>query len=163
MTNISFYELRQKIKVVIRIWMAYGCLISTLYACSINRPVSQGILGKVYWFEGDLMPGINKEPVEGIPVKREIYVYRITHTSRADMYDQVFFLNFQTDLVRKTWTDHHGNFSLALEPGQYSLFTKEPKGFFANRFSGEGFINPVEVREGDVTEIVIRIDYQAAY
>jgi hypothetical protein len=163
MTNISFFEFRQGIKVFIRLWMVNGILLTLLYACSAGRPVSQGIRGQVQWFEGDLMPGIGKKPVEGIPVKREIYFYRATRTSQAEIHDGVFYQDIQTERIKKIRTDKNGNFRVRLEPGRYSIFTKEAQGLFANLISGDGFINPAEVREGEVTDMVIRIDYEAAY
>ena len=163
MTNISFSGIRREIRIFIRLWIVYGILLSFLYACSVSRPVSRGIRGQVRWFEGDLMPGIGKEPVEGIPVKREIYFYRATRISQTEMHDGVFYQDIRTKRIKKISTDKNGNFTVRLDPGRYSVFTKEPQGLFANRFSGDGFINPVEVREGEVSEIVIRIDYQAAY
>ncbi len=131
--------------------------------CTINRPVSQGISGKVLWFEGDLMPGINKEPVEGIPVKREIYVFQPTRSSQTEVHNEAFYQGIQTDLVKKFWTDKKGNFLVFLPPGRYSVFTKEPGGFYANRLNEEGFINLVNITAEEVTDIVIRVDYEAAY
>ena len=138
-------------------------LVSMAVSCQTNRNPAQGITGKVLWFEGDLMPGIDKEPVEGIPVKREIYIYKPTLPSQAEALDQVFYTEIQTELVKKTTSDAQGNFRAGLEPGKYSVFVKEPLGLFANRFSGEGYINLVEIREQQVTGIEIRIDYMAAY
>ena len=109
------------------------------------------------------MPGPEKPPAVGVAVKREVYIYQITQTSEAEMHDQVFFGDVQTQLVKKQWTDKEGQFSIRLKPGSYSVFTMEPQGLFANRFSGDGFINPVEVRKNKVSELMIRIDYMATY
>jgi len=163
MTNISFYDLRFKTVTFILQGMVVGALVCGLFCCNLQRPVSQGIVGRVQWFEGNLMPGIGKEPVVGTPVKREIYIYQATRSSQTEMHNQVFYIDIETKLAKKLWTDENGNFRVRLEPGKYSVFTREPQGFFANRFSEGGYINPVEVREGEMTDILIRIDYMAAY
>lgn len=163
MTHISFYIFRhQRVDLVYR-RIILIILVSMVVSCQTNRNPAQGITGKILWFEGDLMPGIDKKPVEGIPVKREIYIYKPTLPSQAEALDQVFYTDIQTELVRKTTSDIQGDFRAGLKPGKYSVFVWEPRGLFANRFSGEGYINLVEVREHEMTGIEIRIDYMAAY
>jgi len=129
----------------------------------MSRTISEGITGRVLWFEGDLMPGIDKEPIEGIPVTREIYIYAPIHTNQAEIVDYVFYQNIQTPLIKKVTSDENGNFRAKLKPGSYSLFVKEPKGLFANRYDEYGYVNLIKVNEKEVTDIVIRIDYKAAY
>lgn len=138
-------------------------LILVLSACTANRPIRQGIKGQVLWFEGDLMPGIDKKPVEGKPVIREIYFYAPTHTSQAREIEYVFYSDIKTNLIATTESDEEGRFSIRLEPGTYSVFVKEPRGLFANRYNEFGLINPVKVMPNEVSEIDLRIDYEAAY
>jgi hypothetical protein len=163
MTNISFLEIspvnpyRLHFRVLVLIFLCF------LPGCILQRNLSQGIEGEVRWFEGDLMPGPEKSPAKGVAVKREVYIYRLTRTDQAEIRDQVFFSNIETQLIKRKWTDKEGGFSIRLKPGTYSVFTMEPQGLFANRFSGDGYINPVEVRENSVTQLMIRIDYMAAY
>lgn len=163
MTRISFYIFRQERMDLIYRVLILITLVSVTNSCQTNRHPAEGISGKVLWFEGDLMPGIGKKPVEGIPVKREIYFYEPTLPSQAKALDQVFYSEVQTELVKRTTSDEQGNFRTRLEPGKYSVFVREPHGFFASRLSGEGYINLVEVHEQELTEIEIRIDYMAAY
>jgi hypothetical protein len=146
-----------------RFWITIVFFLACLIGCRTGQTISQGISGKVLWFEGDLMPGIDKEPVEGVPVEREIYIYRPTRTDQAELQDHVFYSEIRTELVKKINTGPEGKFTAKLEPGLYSLFVKEPRGLFANRFSEEGYINPVRVIKGEVTPLTIRIDYRAAY
>ncbi len=139
-------------------------IFSVLFiACTVSRTLSEGITGKILWFEGDLMPGINKEPVEGIPLKRDIYIFMPTHTDQLEVINHVFYQNIQTRLIKRVTSDEKGNFSVKLKPGLYSLFVEEPTGLFANRYDEYGYVNTVKVNENKVTDIVIRIDYMAAY
>jgi hypothetical protein len=163
MTHIRFYQHGQNETALTIIILIILILASTGISCRTNRNPAEGITGKVLWFEGDLMPGIDKKPVKGIPVKREIHVYKPTLPAQTEVVDGVFYRKIQTELVKKTTSDEQGNFMLRLEPGKYTLFVQEPAGLFANKFSGEGFINLVEVNPREMTEMEIRIDYMAAY
>lgn len=125
--------------------------------------VSQGLSGKVVWYEGDLMPGIDKETVEGRPIQREVYIYKATHMDQADVHEGFFYSNLKTNLVLKLNTDEEGTFIAALEPGMYSVFIKESEGLFANTFNEDGYINPVTIQENELVNVVIRVDYKAAY
>jgi len=163
MTNISFSQrIRSTYRQTGRI-LILCLLFSGLWSCRTGLMASQGISGIVVWFEGDLLPGIGKEPVEGIPAERKIYVYRPTLAAQAEVREYVFYNAITTELIKKVSTDQMGNFKIKLEPGTYSVFTEEPNGLFANRFDEEGYLNPVQVAKGEWTDIVIRIDYRAAY
>jgi hypothetical protein len=58
---------------------------------------------------------------------------------------------------------YNGRFIVALEPGTYSVFVKEPDGLFANRFDQAGIINPVTIDRNELVNILIKVDYKAAY
>ncbi len=129
----------------------------------LSQGISQGMAGQVLWYEGDLMPGIDKEPAVGKPIKREIYVYNATKMEQADLLDGSLYSNIKTELIQKTISDEDGKFIVALEPGTYSVFVKEPQGLFASRFDQSGIINPVVIGDNELVRIIIRVDYQAAY
>ncbi len=143
--------------------MLYLLIPVLLMSCKVNHTISQGIRGRVLWFEGNLMPGIDREPVEGKPVKRKIYFYAPTYMSQVREIEHVFYTDFETEPVRTVESDEAGEFSAELEAGTYSVLVEEPKGLFANRYGEDGLINPVRVMNNEVTEIILRIDYEAAY
>lgn len=128
-----------------------------------SQGVSQGISGQVVWYEGDLMPGIGKEPAVGKPIQREIFIYYATKIEQTEVQDGRFYSNIKTELVRKTSTNEDGKFIVALEPGNYSVFVKEPMGLFANRFDQSGIINPVTITKNELVNMLIKVDYKAAY
>jgi len=128
-----------------------------------SQGISQGISGRVLWYEGDLMPGIDKPPAEGKPIKREIHIYEATKLEDADVSDGQFYSNLKTKLVFSVISDEEGKFMAALDPGTYSVFVKEPKGLFANSFDQNGIINPVTVSPNELVQVRIRVDYMAAY
>jgi hypothetical protein len=128
-----------------------------------SQGVSQGVSGQVLWYEGDLMPGFDKEPVVGKPIQREIYIYRATKMEQAEVRDGSFFSNIKTELVHKSSSDEEGRFIISLEPGTYSVFVKEKQGLFASRFDQSGIINPVTIGKSELVSLLIKVDYNAAY
>lgn len=147
-------------------------LLSTLLLAIANRSceesVDQGLAGQVRWLEGNLMPTIgedveqNQKDYKGEPVQREVHIYELTSMDEATA-EGTFFKNIQTDLVKKVETNEEGEFIVELPVGRYSVFVQEDQGLFANSFDGEGHINPVEIKEGELTKITIQINYKAAY
>ena len=129
----------------------------------LSEGVSQGITGQVIWYEGDLMPGIGKEPAEGKPIQREILIYEATSPHQAEVHEGQFYSGLKSKLVQKAISDEDGRFIVALEPGTYSVFVKEPDGLFANRFDQAGIINPVTINRNELVNILIKVDYKAAY
>ncbi|PRY10936.1 hypothetical protein CLV24_11263 [Pontibacter ummariensis] len=128
-----------------------------------QAPITQGISGKVLWQAGNQMPSPDAPPSKGRGVQRTLYVYELTNGAQARTIDGVFHTNIQTNLVTQVVTDANGNFAVSLKPGKYSLFSKEEKGLYANLFDGENNIFPVEVKEGQVTDVEFLINYQASY
>ncbi|AKD02652.1 carboxypeptidase-like regulatory domain-containing protein [Pontibacter korlensis] len=128
-----------------------------------QAPIAQGISGQVLWISGNQMPSPDAPPSKGRGVQRTLYVYEFTNASQAKTTDGVFHTNIQTNLVTQVVTDANGNFAVSLEPGTYSLFSKEEKGLFASLYDGEMNINPVEVQKGQVTAVEFLINYQASY
>lgn len=135
---------------------------------SCEPDIDQGLAGEVRWLEGNLMPTISEEPQEdtgeqqGEPVQRELHIYELTTMDEAKM-EGTFFSNIQTPLVKKVESNKDGYFQVSLPAGRYSVFVQEEQGLFASTFDGEGNINPVEVKEGEVTKMSIKINYKAAY
>lgn len=133
-----------------------------------NNAIQQGITGQVLWFEGDLMPKVvpegekTPERNQGKPVKRKIFVYELTHNSQTQKEGR-FIKEVSTNLIKSIQSNEEGYFSVSLNEGQYSLFVKEDEGLYANRFDGQGNINPVKVFKDSVTNIKFRIDYKAVY
>lgn len=122
----------------------------------------QGIKGKVEWISGNQMPGPDRPASKPTGIKREIWIYQATTLDHVSM-DGVFFSDIQTVLVKKVKSGKKGCFKAKLPSGDYSLFSREKNGLFANRFDGLNRINCITVKPGEFTEITIRVDYEAAY
>jgi hypothetical protein len=150
-------------------------LISVLTLVSCNKegmksknsiPESQGIKGTVVWLEGNMMPsyGDKKKVVEnnGKPIVRKIYFCKPTKMSELENNGTIF-QGVAERMFRFISSDEKGNFSINLATGKYSVFTEEATGFFANSFDGEGYINVVEVKEGEMTELNIKVNYAATF
>lgn len=109
------------------------------------------------------MPGPDRPTSKAQGIKREILIYQPVAMSDVDASDGVFFSNVKTALVKKAKSNCKGRFRVKLPPGEYSLFTKEKKGLFANQFDGQGRIQCIVVKPGEFTEVTIRVNYEASY
>ncbi|MEQ8417578.1 MAG: carboxypeptidase regulatory-like domain-containing protein [Imperialibacter sp.] len=124
----------------------------------------QGVTGAVYWMEGDFMPRIGEKPGGSRqPIVREILFYRPFNTTDLGGEHGPIYRSLPGEPIARVSSDENGSFSISLPLGTYSVFTREPDGFFANRFDGNGIINPVEVKAGAFSEIVIEINYEAVF
>ncbi|MFC2188684.1 carboxypeptidase regulatory-like domain-containing protein [Fulvivirgaceae bacterium LMO-SS25] len=127
----------------------------------------QGLFGKVLWVAGNQMPMIIEEGQQDDrkgprPIEREIVVFEQTRTSDTEM-ENGFYKNIKTKEVARFKTDKNGQFFINLKPGVYSLFTVEEDGLWANTFDGKNRINPIEIKEDEISQITITINYEAAY
>lgn len=125
--------------------------------------IKQGIQGQILWEAGNQMPSPDAPPSQPRGVERTVYIYELTNSTQTTSQDGVFHTNIQTKLITQVETDANGNFAVLLEPGRYSLFTKEEQGLYANLFDGEMNIFPVEVQEGKVTTVEFLVNYNAFY
>ncbi|QDH77838.1 carboxypeptidase regulatory-like domain-containing protein [Echinicola soli] len=139
-----------------------------LCGCKAQRVDTQGVVGQVYWIEGNQMPtitdGDNVTPAkpERKKVKRTIRIYERTHINQATMGDHLF-KDIETPMIAEIETEEDGSFAIGLAPGAYSIFTVEENGYFANVYDLDSYIQPVEVKENEWNNIQILINYKAAY
>lgn len=122
----------------------------------------QGIKGQVFWLSGNQMPGPGRESAPHLGIQREIHIYKPTTLADAEQQDG-FFNEIKTEFVVKALTKADGRFKIKLPPGEYSVFTREPKGLFANLYDKDNRINIVLVKPKKFTWHVITVDYEAAY
>jgi len=146
-------------------------LVSLLFLASLGGPqtpaVKQGVLGKITVREGNFMPGPNrKKPLANAAsdktASREIYIYELTNLSQVKV-SEGFYSHIKTKQIAKVVTGPDGMFQVALKPGKYSLFSKEPAGFYANMLDGDSNIYPITVTENRLTLVDFVIDYNASY
>jgi hypothetical protein len=130
-----------------------------IFACAAQK---QGIKGQVYWISGNQMPrpGTKATPQQG--TQRQLYIYELTYTKDCEQKDG-FFTSVPTKLITQIPTLPDGTFKVKLAVGTYSVFTKEPKGLFANLLDKDSAINPVIVKPKEYAWVTIAIDYEAAY
>ena len=129
-----------------------------------NVTIDQGIWGDVWFHEGDFMPNCPSGTITA--VSREIRVHVLTTRDDVVVASDVYFpfySEINTELVATTWSGSDGFFEVELPPGQYSIFVVEDTLFYSGRGDGVGNINPVEVFENEVTEILFNINYEATY
>ncbi|GGZ35937.1 hypothetical protein GCM10007049_31520 [Echinicola pacifica] len=146
---------------------AFACFFLLISSCNVQRVDTQGIVGQVYWLEGNQMPTVGEPSgTDNRPkrekVKRTIRIYERTHISQAKMGDQLF-TEIETPMLAEIETEEDGSFAIGLPPGVYSLFTVEENGLFANIYDLDSYIQPVEVLADEWNDIQLLINYKAAY
>lgn len=122
----------------------------------------QGIKGQVFWLSGNQMPGPNQSAAPQQGIVREIHIYKVA-TMNDVVMENNYYSQVKTELVAKVVSAKDGYFKVRLPPGEYSVFTVEPKGLFANMFDATNRINPVIVKPQKYAWITITVDYEAAY
>jgi hypothetical protein len=145
-------------------------ILLTLTACKSMKTEAQGVSGKVTWLEGNQMPTIKSEDqksnssgrIKGKPIVRVIKVYPLVNMADARLEDGLF-QSIAGDPIAEVSSDGNGDYSLFLPPGNYSLFTVEENGLFANSFDGNGNIEPLIVKKGEWVRRDLVINYKAYF
>lgn len=148
-----------------KVFWAIGILLLAL-GCKKPPAASegQGISGTVWWLEGDFMPSIGTPPPgKRMPAQREVFIYPALTQNEVSRQGGPVYPTLPGTPVAKTSTDSSGQFTVALPPGMYSVFTREENGFFANSFNSDGVIGAVVVNSGSFTVISIDINYMATF
>ena len=108
------------------------------------------------------MPGPDMPRTEPQPVQRTLIICKAVSMNELEGSAPMF--EIPSNLILKSVeTDKSGSFRTGLQPGTYSIFTKEEGGYFANSFDGQNRVNVVEVRNGEVSDLLIKVDYKASY
>lgn len=148
--------------------LTFSLVVLLFSHCKTMKNSEQGIKGQVTWVEGNQMPMISEEGQStterktGRPIQRTIVIYPLTKISDAKMENSLFTA-VNGKPVTEVESDEEGNFEVALAPGQYSVFTQEDSGLFANSFDLNGNIQPIQVEKGTWSKLNILINYKAAY
>lgn len=134
-----------------------------LLLCSLTAfSQKQGLRGQVFWVSGNQMPGPESilSPNQG--AVREVLIYELTSMKDVTQVGP-FFLDIKTKIVATIQSKPDGTFKIKLLPGNYSVFTHEKNGLYANLFDEKNNINPVVVKSGQYAWKTITIDYEVAY
>ncbi len=130
-----------------------------------NVTITQGIWGRVRFWEGDFMPSIGGNSSGTItPVEREVCVFEATRfDSVVGAGDGRFFKHIMTKFVARVQSNASGYYQVSLPPGKYSVFIVEGSLYYANGTDSAGHLVPGVVTAGAVTEVPVDINYKAAY
>jgi hypothetical protein len=124
----------------------------------------QGIEGHVFLIAGNQMPSPDHKPPAPQGVRTTIYIYALTsvnqiiHSGSSPFYSAV-----HSKFIDSVQSRSDGYFRVELSAGRYSLFTKKKELFYANTLDGQNHIAPATVRAGQLTQVVIKMDYDAIY
>ena len=137
-------------------------LSAFLISFQFSKAPHEGIQGEIFWVSGDQMPGPDKTRSAQSGVAREIQIYK-SATLKDVEQDGIFYKSVNTELVATTWSKSDGTFKVKLPAGNYSIFTKEQKGLFANLIDDGGCVSCVIVNPKKFSWVSFTVDYEAAY
>jgi hypothetical protein len=136
--------------------------IAGVFAMADQPP--QGLEGHVYRIRGNQMPSPDRKPSAPKGIKTTLYIFELTNLNQVTRKGQsTFYTQLTTKLIKKVQTDSSGYFSVHLPAARYSLFVKLGDAYYANWFDAEGNIAPAQVDSNKLTNVIFKIDYDAAY
>ena len=149
---------------------AVAALVTLFASCEkLSSPtITQGVYGVILERYGDFMPGFEGDQRDHGEryVKRDIYVYEYTlpqDVKTVEPYDinKVTPEMMPTRLVAKTRSTKNGFYQIQLPAGKYSIFILEQGRLYYTDgylgFYGDGGMNPLTIRSGEVTELDMMI------
>ncbi|HER42917.1 MAG TPA: hypothetical protein ENO08_00465 [Candidatus Eisenbacteria bacterium] len=135
--------------------------------------ISQGVYGRVLFWEGDFMPVYPEDDSGGkiYPVVRDVCIFgAVLHGDIEWIQEELrpgisayVAADIPADLVVVARSSEYGCFEAELPPGRYSIFVREGGYYYANRVDDEGYVFPVEIDEGGTVCVQIDITYMATY
>lgn len=135
-----------------------------LAVCTRKIPV--GIMGTISEVKGNQMPGPGRVRTGKTPVSRVLCVYPLSKTEdfKIDDANPIFSLRHQkTNPLATVRSRPDGCYNLRLKPGRYSIVVIENNKLYANIIDGDGYVNPVTVLPGEMTQFDVIINWQATY
>lgn len=132
----------------------------SVFHCALSQ--REGIKGQVFWISGNQLPGPGTLVSPGYGVVREIVIYKAASLQDVVQKDQ-FFQEVRTELIGRVQSKPDGSFKIKLPPGDYSVFTQEQKGLFANGIDQKGCISCLTINPKKYSWITITVDYEAVY
>ncbi len=140
-----------------------------LIACSSVKKtdssvINQGITGRITEQTGNRMPMKDAVPETPKGVVSTVLIYEPTHISQVTREGTApVYTAIRTKLVASVETDSTGNFTVALPVGNYSLFVKQGKNFYANLFDTNNNIALFTVAEGKLTNVNLTVSNKASF
>jgi hypothetical protein len=142
-------------------------LIPVILACSFSTDSvcrRSGIKGYVYLETGNRMPSPDAPLPVSKGIKTTLYIYTLTNISEVERDGvSAFYKNISTRFVKEVNTGNDGYFKLKLKPGLYSLFVRKADLYYSSQFDEKNNIHPVEVKPGQMTDVVFKVNYSAVY
>lgn len=124
--------------------------------------INQGIEGFVGSQKGNQMPSPDMPAAQPTPVSTALYIHELTNIKDVQKSGTAaFYTQINTRLIKTVLSDTSGKFLVELPVGQYSLFIKKGKLFYANQFDEKNNIFPVKVDSLQLSKISF-IDNSAA-
>lgn len=148
--------------------LLFSYILLSVSACGVFHATTQtvpkqGISGYVYEQMGNAMPLRDKPVSKGRPIQTVIYVY-----SPLKMGDTLGLVGqmaakINGQLVDSCKSDATGHYSIALQPGVYSILVPYDHGYFIPFYSGREGLANTEVKPNSFTALDIIVNAKASY
>lgn len=114
--------------------------------------LDQGIQGQVLRLTGDFMPtsASSGNSQRRQPVQTTVWVFAGKLPAQGTQWP-VAQASQHPQLVQRVGSDAAGKFSVALAPGEYTLFAQYESDLHLNAFAGDNSYASVQVRSGEIT------------
>lgn len=126
--------------------------------------IRQGLSGQITEITGNRMPMKDATPAPPKGLVTTVFIYEPTDLSQVSRSGtEPIYTAIRTKLVASVKTDSLGNYSVALDPGNYSVFVKLGDRFYANLFDTNNRIALFSVEAGKVTKANLSVSNKASF
>jgi hypothetical protein len=141
----------------------------TSFGCSSVKKtdsgtIQQGLSGQITEATGNRMPMKDATPSLPKGFITTVFIYEPTDLSQVSRSGtEPVYTSIRTKRVASVQTDSLGNYSVALEPGSYSVFVKLGDRFYANQFDTDNRIALFTVEAGKITRANLSVSNKASF
>ena len=134
---------------------------------SEEETLTSGVYGTVTKRVGNWMPGANDPLATEYPIVCEIAVFDSINTHDLGgypYYDRVTISDFNFHEVARTTSGGGGHYQVLVPAGKYSIAAVKGDTIIKNSLcfcDGSGWLEPVEVVEGEMVQHNVLLDYAA--
>ncbi|NEZ63427.1 hypothetical protein D0962_11625 [Leptolyngbyaceae cyanobacterium CCMR0082] len=123
-----------------------------------SNNMEQGIQGKVIQLSGDFMPqigatGESQNSQSALATNIWVFTGKIQPEILDPQWISTVNARDHAQLLQVVESDSNGEFSIALEPGVYTLFSQNNEALYLNSFDGEGYYASVDVKTGAISAV----------
>jgi len=141
-------------------YLLKASLFFSIIACA-GLPKQQqqyNLTGQVLEHKFNTMPQIGTTSKKGSPLATTIYIYVPTKLQQLENLNGAFCSQINSTLITSFVSDSIGNYRSKLNSGKYSVFVKYENAYYIPYFSGSNWASLFEVKDSEITELIINVN-----